>query len=665
MNNNPLLIEHGCVDFSALTAEHVVPAVTKTIEDCTQIMEKIIASEDHNYESIVAQLDVISLKIDRLWSPVTILNFLANSPEIRTAYNEGRKLLTQFETILRSNSGIYNHLENLAQDGLNTEQQMVLENYIRDFRLHGASLENEAKERYKEIALQLSDLQSTFGENVLDSTANFQLLVKDESQLAGLPESIKKSLKEEAKKNDQEGFLCTLQMPVVNAILKYVDNEDIRKQIYMAHSKRALEEGCDNRPLIHEILKLRKELATLLGFETYAHLSLAKKTAESPEEVLAFLYSLEEKTRESAKSEFAELVEFKKQTDGGELHHWDYSYYLEKLRKQQLDFSEEDLRPYFSIDSVLKGLFVIVEKIYEVQVSEVEGPSSWHPEVRYFRAHSDGEVLGEFFLDYHPRKNKRGGAWMQDVVGRARMENGYQKPIGLIGGNATRATEDTPALLDHREVVTLFHEFGHMSQFLFTKCNEYSVAGINGVPWDVVELPSQFLENWAWDKEALKMFAHHYETGEEIPDDLCDKLIASRNFHRATQIRRQLEFGLMDMHLHYDYDGKPLFEFSEEIHNKMSFFPLLPDTLFLAAFNHIFAGGYSAGYFSYKWAEVWEADAFELFKEKGIFNREIGRSFRQNILEKGGSENPFVLFERFRGRRPQQDALLKKYDIAN
>ncbi|WP_372365022.1 M3 family metallopeptidase [Candidatus Uabimicrobium sp. HlEnr_7] len=665
MNNNPLLIEHGCVDFSLLQTEHIVPAVKETINNCTQIIENIAQGENHSYNTLVCKLDEISLKIDRLWSPVTILNFLANSSEIRVAYNEGRKLLTQFETTLRSNSLIYNHLEKLSKELLSVEQKTVLENYVRDFRLHGASLEEKQKEKYKNIVLELSNLQSTFGENVLDSTGEFQLLVTDENELNGLPQSIKTSLKEEAAKNDMQGFLCTLQMPVVNAILKYVDNEDIRRQIHMAYSKRGLSKGKDNRPLIKEILELRSELASLLGFKTYAHLSLAKKTAESPEKVLEFLYSLEEKTRQPAKKEFEDLAQFKKETDGGDLKAWDYSFYLEKLRKKQLDFSEEDLRPYFSIDSVLKGLFEIVDKIYEVQVKEIEPRKCWHPEVRYFQAHSAGEILGEFFLDYHPRKTKRSGAWMQDVVGRSRTKDGFEMPIGLIGGNATRATEDTPALLNHREVVTLFHEFGHMSQFLFTKCNEYSVAGINGVPWDVVELPSQFLENWAWDKEALKMFARHHKTGEVIPDDLCDKLIASRNFHSATVLRRQLEFSLLDMHLHFDYDGTPLFEFSEQIHNKLSFFPMLPDTLFLAAFNHIFAGGYSAGYFSYKWAEVWEADAFELFKEKGIFNPEVGRSFRQNILEKGGSENPFVLFERFRGRRPQQDALLKKYDIAN
>lgn len=666
MNKNPLFVQNGSVDFSLVEVQHIVPAIQSVISVCSEMFEKILETNDHNYTTLFRKLDDIHAQIDRVWSPICVINFLANSPKVREEYNKGRQLLTEFETMLKSNSRIYEHLEKFSNkiSSLNTEEKMVCKNHLREFRLNGAALKEEDKAKYKKIVLDLSNLQAKFGENVLDATSQFQLFIHNENELSGLPKSIKTSLREEAKKVDQDGFLCTLQMPVITAILKYADDENLRKKIYLANSSRGLDKEQDNRPNIGKILKLRKELADLLEFNTYADLSLAKKTAESPQEVLDFLYSLEEKTREQAKKEYEELQAFKKKYNETPLEPWDYAYYLEKLRQEKFDFSEEELRNYFSIDASLKGLFQIVKKIYGVTVIETEKKKCWHPEVRYFQVKDEEDILGEFFLDFHPRKNKRSGAWMQDIVGRIRKENGFEIPVGLIGGNATCPTEDTPALLAHREVVTLFHEFGHMSQFIFSKCKEYSVSGINGVPWDVVELPSQFLENWAWNKEALKMFACHYETGESIPDALCDKLIASRNFFQATQIRRQLEFALLDMHLHYDYDGTPLFSFSKQIHDKLSHFPLIEDTLFLAAFNHIFAGGYSAGYFSYKWAEVWEADAFLLFKEKGIFDKSSGMSFRQNILEKGGSENPFVLFEKFRGRRPQQEALLIKYEIA-
>ena len=531
------------------------------------------------------------------------------------------------------------------------------------------------KKRYGEISSRLSELAAKFGNNVMDATLAWQKHITDEQQLAGLPESAKALAAQTAQSKELEGWLFTLDIPSYLPIMTHADNRELRQEAYTAFVTRASDQGpnageYDNSAIMDEELALRHELAQLLGFENYAQMSLATKMADSTEQVFGFLNDLAEKSRPQAQKELEELCAYAKEKhDIDQLEAWDYAYYSEKLKQEKYAISDEQLRPYFPEDKVLSGLFKTVEQLFGVRVEEQQDIDTYHDDVRFFAIYDANNTLrGRFYLDLYAREHKRGGAWMDDCMGRkVRLGGQLQTPVAYLVCNFNRPIGDKPALFTHDEVVTLFHEFGHGLHHMLTQVDAAAVAGINGVAWDAVELPSQFLENWCYEKEALAFISGHYESGEPLPQELLSKLLAAKNYQSAMQMVRQLEFSLFDFHIHADYNptaGSEIQIILDKVRQQVAVIQPPSFNRFQHGFAHIFAGGYSAGYYSYKWAEVLSADAFSKFEEEGIFNSDTGRAFLTNILEKGGSEEPAVLFERFRGRAPTVDALLRHSGIA-
>ena len=672
VTSNPLLQDFDLPPFSAIRPEHVEPAIDQILADNRAAVARLLETQRENpsWSGLVQALDELGARLGQAWGPVSHLNAVCNSPELRDAYQACLPKLSEYYTELGQNRALFEAYKALAESpqaaGFDVAQKTILEHALRDFRLSGIDLPAEQQKRYGEIQQRLSELTSRFSNQLLDATQAWTRLLTDESELAGLPESARAQLKQAAAAKGLDGWLITLEFPSYYAIMTYADNRGLREEVYTAYSTRASDQGpnagqFDNGPLMAEILDLRQELAELLGFKHFAELSLATKMAESTDQVLHFLRDLAVRSKPFAQRDLEELRAFAAEQGVHDLQSWDTGYFSEKLRQARYDLSQETVREWFPIDKVLSGLFAIVQKLYGIEINELHDFERWHPDVRLFEIRENGEQIGRFYFDLYARANKRGGAWMDGARDKRRTADGHLvSPVAYLVCNFTPASAGKPALLTHDEVTTLFHEFGHGLHHLLTRVEHAGASGINGVAWDAVELPSQFMENWCWEPEGLALISGHYQSGEPLPRELLDKMLAAKNFQSGLMMLRQLEFSIFDFELHATHgDGRSVLEVLEAVRDEVAVMRPPRWNRFANGFAHIFAGGYAAGYYSYKWAEVLSADAFSRFEEEGVLNPETGRAFRDAILARGGSEPPMQLFVKFRGREPAIDALLR------
>ena len=677
---NPLLEKSDLPQFSKIKPEHIQPAVEQLIQECRKTTEQVLNQPNFSWENFCQPLAEVNERLSRAWSPVSHLNAVKNSPELREVYQACLPLLAEYGTWVGQHQGLYNAYLQLKNSpefaNYSQAQKKAIENSLRDFELSGISLPAEQQKRYGEIVTRLSELNSQFSNNVLDATMGWEKIVTDENQLKGLPESALQAAKQSAQNKGVEGYRFTLEIPSYLPVMTYCENRQLREEMYHAFVTRASEQGpnagkWDNSAVMEEILTLRVELAKLLGFEHYTDLSLATKMAENPQQVFDFLKNLAVRCKPQGEKELAELEEFCKTTENvTALEPWDITFYSEKQKQAQYSINDEELRPYFPEDRVLSGLFELIKRIFNIRTVERFGVDTWHKDVRFFDLIDEtDEVRGSFYLDLYAREHKRGGAWMDDCIGRKRKADGsLQKPVAYLTCNFNAPIGDQPALFTHDEVTTLFHEFGHGIHHMLTQIDIGEVAGINGVPWDAVELPSQFLENWCWEEQALAFISGHYQTGEPLPKEKLTQLLKAKNFQAAMFVLRQLEFGLFDFRLHHNYQPNKADQILDQLKSVKQQVAVIKGVEWARtphSFSHIFAGGYAAGYYSYLWAEVLSADAYSRFEEEGIFNPKTGKSFLDEILTRGGSEEPMALFERFRGRKPILDALLRHKGIAN
>jgi oligopeptidase A len=673
--SNPLLITSDLPSFSQIKPEHIKPAVEHAIAECKKVIATVLEDKIFTWANLVMPTDEADDTLTKLWSPVSHMNSVINSDELRDAYESCLPLLSEYGTFVGQHQGLYEAYQQLADSEefkqLNIAQKKVIDNALRDFKLSGISLNDNDKKRYGEVVTRLSELSSTFGNNLLDATHAYSVNIIDKSELAGLPDSAIEAAAELAKEQEKQGWLFTLDIPSYLPVMMYCSNAKLREQLYRGFVTRASDQGpnaneFDNSGIMNELLKLRHELAQLLGFNNFAEKSIATKMASSTDEVLGFLENLAVKSKAQGQQDLNEVKEFAKtefnQTD---LQAWDLPYYSEKLKQSRYAISDEECRPYFPENKVVSGLFEVVNRLFGLQIIEISGINTWHKDVQFFEVcDRDNNLRGRFYLDLYARAHKRGGAWMDDCKSRRELANGdIQYPVAYLTCNFNKPIGDKPALFTHDEVVTLFHEFGHGIHHMLTQINASGVSGIDGVPWDAVELPSQFLENWCWQPEALAFISGHFETGEPLPQAMLDKMLAAKNYQSAMQMLRQLEFSIFDFKMHRDYQPEQensayIQDVLNKVRSEYSVVKAADFNRFQHSFGHIFGGGYSAGYYSYKWAEVLSADAFSRFEEEGIFNEKVGNDFLTNILEKGGSQEPSELFKAFRGREPEIDALL-------
>ncbi|MCG3885305.1 oligopeptidase A [Photobacterium leiognathi] len=677
--SNPLLTMTDLPPFAHIKPEHIKPAVEKAIADCRENVESVLMEmAEPTWETICAPLAETDDRLSRIWSPVGHLNGVKNSPELREAYESCLPLLSDYSTWLGQHKGLYEAYKALkASDKfaeLSKAQQKSIKDALKEFELSGIGLPAQEQARYGEISKRLSELSSKFSNNVLDATMAWSKVITDVEQLSGLPESVLLAAKANAEAKGEEGYLFTLDMPSYLPVMTYCDNRELRAEMYEAFGTRASDRGpnageFDNTEVIAEKLKLSHELARMLGFNSYSEKSLATKMAESTEQVLGFLNDLADRAKPQGEREVAELRDYARNEFGVEtLEPWDFAYYSEKLKQHRYSISDEELRPYFPEKKVVAGLFEVLKRVFGLEIKQRDGVEVWHESVKFYDIFDNkGTLRGSFYLDLYAREHKRGGAWMDEcVVRRTRIDGSLQTSVAYLTCNFNRPVGDKPALFTHNEVVTLFHETGHGIHHMLTQVDVAAVSGINGVPWDAVELPSQFLENWCWEEEALAFISGHYETGEPLPKAMLDKMLAAKNFQSAMFILRQLEFGLFDFTLYTEYDpevGAQVLDTLFKVKSRVSVVPSPEWGRFPHSFSHIFAGGYSAGYYSYLWAELLSSDAFSRFEEEGIFNPLTGQDFLTCILEQGGSEEPMALFKRFRGREPELDAMLRHSGI--
>jgi oligopeptidase A len=680
--SNTLNDPQALPNFNEINIPDIESSISKHLDDNLNAIKTLSQQANPSWDSLIAKLEEYDDVLSKAWSPVSHLNSVSNSDELRDAYNACLPKLSAYSTEVGQNKDLqqaYQAIKDSTEFGqLNTAQQKAINNALRDFHLAGVDLSDAKKQRYGEIKSRLSELGSKYGENVLDATNKWQKLITDKADLAGVPDSALASFEQAAKADDKEGYLLTLDFPCYLPVMTYCDSTELRKEMYTAFATRASDQGpnageFDNSDNMAEILKLRHELANLLGFESYAHYSLASKMADTPAQVIQFLEDLAEKSRPQAQQEYAELKAYAKDEHGiDSLNAWDVTYIGEKLKQDRYSVSQEEIKPYFPTHKALSGLFEVANRLFDVTIEEVTSASVsagdiYHEDAKLFSIKKDGELIAQFFLDLYARGKKRGGAWMDECRVRRTKANGEaQVPVAYLVCNFTAPVGDQPALLNHNELTTLFHEFGHGIHHMLTKVNTAAVSGINGVAWDAVELPSQFLENWCWEPEALAFISGHVETGEPLPKELLDKMLAAKHFQTAMMMARQLEFSLFDFKMHLNYNPeKPeaIQDVLNEVRAQVSVVQAPEFNRFQHSFSHIFAGGYSAGYYSYKWAEVLSADAFSRFEEEGIFNKETGQSFFNEILSRGGELDAADLFKNFRGREPKVDALLRHSGI--
>lgn len=639
-------------------------------------INNILSSSVFTWENLIQALEDIDDKLERFWSPLAHLHSVVNSKALRTCYQSCLPKLTEYESTIGHNEALFNAINSLDFQQLNEQQQKIVNDMLLGFKLSGVNLPKDKKIALEKIQQELSALSNQFENNVLDATQGFSILVSKEEaeRLRGIPEHAVHTAREKAEEGQEEGWCFTLDFPSYAAVITYADDRNLRETIYKAYITRASDQGpnanrWDNTHVIQDLLKLRKEKANLLGFSNYAELSLATKMAKSSAEVSDFLNDLCIKSFEQAKQEFNELKDFSAQSLGiHDLQPWDMAYCSEKKKVSSYQISKEDLRPYFPQEKVMAGLFEILKRLYGMSVKEIKGVDSWHPDVKcYFLYDEKSKLRGAIYVDLYARLNKRDGAWMDSFQTRRKLPNGeLQHPIASLTCNFAKPTSEKQATLSHDEVETLFHEFGHCLHHILTQVDYYHAAGINGVEWDAVELPSQFFENWCWEKEALDLLTEHWATKEPLPNELFQKMIAAKNFQSALAMMRQLEFSCFDFKIHEEFkpnSTKFASKIISEVRQQTRVVPTMDNDRFQNTFSHIFAGGYAAGYYSYKWAEVLSSDAFSRFEEEGLFNEKTGRDFLHSILEVGGSKNAAQAFQTFRGRLPQVEALLRHNGI--
>ena len=680
MESNPLLDLTGLPKFSIIRPAHIGSAIDTLLAANRRLIDQLARpAVAATWNDFVSPLDDASERLSRAWGTVGHLHGVLDSQELRDAYNESQPKIVAYYTELGQNQALFAKFKELRESAafadLSPAQRKVIENELRDFKLSGAELSEADKARYAEIAQELASLGTRFSEHLLDSTNAFQVHIEDDNELAGLPEDIKDAAREVARQSSKDGWILTLRAPCYFPVMQYADNRDLREKLYFAHQTRASElanPALDNGPLISRMLELHREAARLLGFETHAHVSLIPKMAGSPDEVIHFLDDLARKARPFAERDFHELEEFAASALGmAKLEAWDIAYASEKLRVNRYAFSEQEVKQYFPEEKVLDGMFKVVDSIFGIRIRP-DHAEVWDQSVRFFKVEDlSGNMLGQFYLDPYARETKRGGAWMDEAVTRRRKGNAIQHPVAYLVCNFPAPIAGKPSLLTHDEVITLFHEFGHGLHHLLTKIDYPGVSGIRGVEWDAVELPSQFMENFCWEWDVVSIMTSHADTGASLPRDLFEKMLAAKNFQSGMQMVRQLEFSLFDMHLHYDFDPagkKTPGQLLDEIRTNVAVVIPPAFTRFPNSFSHIFAGGYCAGYYSYKWAEVLSADAYSAFEktdrpnessEYGVLNPVAGARFRDEILAVGGSRPAMESFVAFRGRPPEATALLR------
>jgi oligopeptidase A len=673
---NPLLNQGPLPSFSSIIPEeHIEPAVKQILShNRTQLANLLNQNTAFTWDNLMAPLEEIGDTLSKVWSPVSHLHGVAESESLRTAYNACLPLLTEYHTELMQNEPLFKAIQSIA-DGpeyaqLNAAQRKVIDNEIRDFKLTGVSLPAAAKARLGDLQQQLSKLTTQFAEHLLDATHAWTLHVTDANAMTGLPEQDLKIAEQTAQQQGKTGWVLSLDYPCYAAVMKYLDNRELRWLMYEAYVTRASDQGpnagkWDNTPVMNDILQLRHEMATILGFNNYAEYSLAIKMADTPKRVLDFLYDLVARSKPAAEKEMQELTEFAKSKGHQQtLEAWDIAFYSEKLRQQKYAISQEELKPYFPAQKVLDGMFTVVNKLYGITIVEKPNVDTWHPQVNFFEIYDQNQELrGCFYTDLYARPHKRDGAWMDECrMRRCFREGTVQTPVAFLTCNFTRPVGNKPALLSQDEVETVFHEFGHCLHHLLTKIDYAAISGINGVPWDAVEFPSQIMEHWCWEKETMPLISAHHETGEHLPDALYNKLLAAKNFQSGMHMLRQLEFSLFDFRIHLEYDpalSNHIQSILDDVRKTVAVVTYPTFNRFQNTFSHIFAGSYCAGYYSYKWAEVLSSDAYSLFEETGVFNPVTGKSYLENILEKGGVRDPMESFVAFRGREPSIDALLR------
>jgi peptidyl-dipeptidase Dcp/oligopeptidase A len=667
--NNPLLEEFTYAPFSKIENEHFKPAILAAIDTARAEIDAIANSkEEANFENTIAALEFSGKQLDRVTSIFFNLNSAETNKEIQKIAQEVSPLLTEFKNDTILNKALFKKVKQVYeikdQLELSVEQETLLDKKYKAFSRNGANLPEEKQKELREIDKQLSSLSLKFGENVLEETNIFELHITNEDDLKGLPESFKEEAKSVAESKEKEGWIFTLQYPSYIPFMKYVENRELRKKITLAFGSKAFHnDELDNQDNVLKIAKLRHRRANLLGFETHAHFVLEQRMAETPEKVNSFLNEILEKAKPAADREFTELENFAKKLDGiDQLQKWDAAFYGEKLKQELFNLNDEKLKPYFELENVIKGVFLVANKLYGLSFTEVTDVDKYHPDVKTYQVTDEqNKDIALLYADFHPREGKRGGAWMTGYKPQYIKNGKNERPHISIVCNFTKPSKTEPSLLTFNEVTTLFHEFGHALHGMLANTNYPSISGAN-VYWDFVELPSQVLENWCYEKEALQLFAKHYKTGETIPMELVEKIKESANFHEGMATVRQLSFGMLDLSWH---GIDPTAITDVKAHEDKAFEPtkLYPDVAencMSTSFSHIFQGGYSAGYYSYKWAEVLDADTFEYFQEQGIFSREVANKFRENILSQGGTEHPMTLYKRFRGKEPQPEALLKR-----
>ena len=668
--HNPLLHFSGLPQFDQVRPEHVTPAITQLLEEARALIDRLAQdSSPATWDSFVRPLEDMEEKISRAWSQVSHMNSVVNTLELREAYNANLPVLTAFYADLSQNEALYAKFRGLRASSsfemLTPAQRRIVENELRDFRLGGAELPEDKKARFKSIQEELSSLSARFEENLLDTTNDFAHFVDNEGDLAGIPEDALQAAREAAEADGKSGWKFTLHFPSYMPVLQYADNRALREKLYFAYATRASEFGkpeWDNTHLIRQILELRDESARLLGYSNYAEVSLTTKMAQTAPQVLDFLRTLAARARPFAEKDMAELKVYAAGLGLSDMQAWDVAYVSEKLREEKYAFSDQEVKQYFPEPRVLQGLFKVVETIYGVHVRKTQAPV-WHKDVTFYDiTDTSGTLIGQFYLDLYARNGKRGGAWMDEAITRRRKSHGIETPVAFLTCNFSAPVGGKPALFTHDEVITLFHEFGHGLHHLLTKVEEYGVSGIKGVEWDAVELPSQFMENFCWEWEVLRHMTQHVDSGEHLPRALYDKMVAAKNFQAGMQTVRQIEFSLFDMLLHSDFDPRgdrtPL-QLLEKVRDEVAVVRPPEWNRFPNNFSHIFAGGYAAGYYSYKWAEVLSADAYSLFEENGVLSEETGHRFWSEILAQGGVRPALESFVAFRGREPTIDALLR------
>ncbi len=673
--SNPLLHFSGLPKFNEIKPEHVGPAVDALIAEGRALVEQLATSDEApTWQNFAVKLEDHSEKLGRSWSQVGHMNAVVNSPELREAYNDNLAKLTDFYSDLSQDERLYAKYKAIQASAefsrLTPTQQKIVNNEVRDFKLGGAELPAAQKVRFKEISEALSKLGSKFEENIMDNTNDFKHIVENIADLAGLPEDAIEAAKEAAKADGKEGYQFSLHFPSYMPVLQYADNRALRETLYRAYATRASELSkpeWDNTSLISDILKLKREEAQLLGFSNFAELSLATKMADTPQQVTEFLNTLAKRAKPYAQQDMQELTAYAAKLGINDMQAWDVAYVSEKLRVEKYAFSDQEVKQYFPENKVLAGLFKVTETIFGVQVRKVDAPV-WHADASFYEiTDSANQPVAYFYLDLYARNHKRGGAWMDECISRRQKAEGVELPVAYLTCNFSAPVGGKPALFTHDEVITMFHEFGHGLHHMLTQVDEYGVSGIKGVEWDAVELPSQFMENFCWEWEVLRHMTAHVETGAQLPRELFDKMVAAKNFQAGMQTVRQIEFSLFDMRLHGEFDphGKlTALDLIEQVRDEVAVVRPPKWNRFPNSFSHIFAGGYAAGYYSYKWAEVLSADAYSLFEEMGVLSGEAGKRFKNEVLAKGGSRPAMESFIAFRGREPSMDALLRHNGMA-